>query len=44
MEAMSSNNLFNCYRVGNNNSVVVSHLQFADDTLILGDKSWANVQ
>ena len=25
------------------NQVVVSHLQFADDTLLLGNKSWANV-
>ncbi|MCI77180.1 RNA-directed DNA polymerase (Reverse transcriptase), partial [Trifolium medium] len=24
--------------------MVVSHLQFADDTLILGVKSWANVR
>jgi len=41
MEGMSSNNLFDGYKVGNNNLVVVSHLQFADDTLILGEKSWA---
>jgi hypothetical protein len=30
--------------VGGNDSVVVSHLQFADDTLILGEKSWANIR
>ena len=30
--------------VGTVNNVVVSHLQFADDTLLLGSKSWANVQ
>jgi len=24
--------------------LVVSHLQFADDTLILGEKSWANIR
>jgi len=34
MEAMSLNNLFNGYRVGSSNPVVVSHLRFADDTLI----------
>lgn len=44
MEAMSSNNLFTGYKVGRSNAVVVSHLQFADDTLILGEKSWANVR
>ena len=30
--------------MGTSNSVVVSHLQFADDTLLLGEKSWANVR
>jgi len=44
MKAMSSNHLFNGYSVGSSNPVVVSHLQFADDTLILGEKSWANVR
>jgi len=29
--------------VGSMNSMAVSHLQFADDTLLLGVKSWANV-
>lgn len=38
------NNIFNGYTVGNSNSVVVSHLQFADDTLLLGAKSWANLR
>jgi hypothetical protein len=32
------------YKVGTNNSMVVSHLQFPDDTLLLGVKSWANVR
>jgi len=36
--------LFKGYEVGSTNSVVVSHLQFADDTLLLGVKSWANVR
>lgn len=37
-------NLFTGYRVGPNNSLVVSDLQFADDTLLMGVKSWANVR
>ena len=44
MKAMVENNLFTGYTVGKVNHVVVSHLQFADDTLILGNKSWANVR
>jgi len=44
MKAMVENNLFPCYTVGMINQVVVSHLQFAGDTLILGNKSWANVR
>lgn len=31
------------YRVGGANPVVVLHLQFAADTLLIGNKSWANV-
>ena len=30
--------------MGNNSLTIVSHLQFVDDTLILGDKSWANIR
>lgn len=44
MKSMVENNLFTGYGVGHENSVVVSHLQFADDTLLLGAKSWANVR
>jgi len=44
MESLSRNSLFSGYKVGNNDSTQVSHLQFADDTLILGDKSWANIR
>ena len=36
--------MYKGYRVGASNLVVVSHLQFADDTLLLGEKSWANVR
>ncbi|GAU45198.1 hypothetical protein TSUD_139030 [Trifolium subterraneum] len=36
--------LFKGYQIGNEdiNVITVSHLQFADDTLILGERSWAN--
>jgi len=44
MEALSANNLFTGYRVGSIASVVVSYLQFADDTIILCEKSWANIR
>jgi len=36
--------LFNGYRVGRENALCLSHLQFADDTLIIGEKSWLNVR
>ena len=44
MEALNRNNLFSGFQVGNSALTTVSHLQFADDTLILGDKSWTNVR
>ncbi|MCI35829.1 RNA-directed DNA polymerase (Reverse transcriptase), partial [Trifolium medium] len=44
MKAMVERNLFTGYSVGTQNPVFVSHLQFADDTLLLGVKSWANVR
>ncbi|XP_024640724.1 uncharacterized protein [Medicago truncatula] len=44
MEALVANNLFNGFKVGGSDAVGVSHLQFADDTLILCDKSWANIR
>ena len=44
MKSMVDNNLFTGYTVGTVNNVMVSHLQFADDTLLLGYKSWANVR
>ncbi|GAU46776.1 hypothetical protein TSUD_402880, partial [Trifolium subterraneum] len=43
MEAAVARNLFMGYSVGERDPVSVSHLQFADDTLLLGVKSWANV-
>jgi hypothetical protein len=44
MTTMVERNMFTGYRVGNQDPVMVSHLQFADDTLLLGEKSWANVR
>ncbi|KEH33498.1 hypothetical protein MTR_3g040610 [Medicago truncatula] len=44
MQAVVENNLYTGYGVGLSNSVMVSHLQFTDDMLLLGDKSWANVR
>ncbi|PNX81962.1 cytochrome p450, partial [Trifolium pratense] len=44
MEAMVTHNLFTGYRIGESDPISVSHLQFADDTLLLGEKSWANVR
>ncbi|GAU39488.1 hypothetical protein TSUD_279090 [Trifolium subterraneum] len=43
MQTMVENNVFIGYRIGTQNPLSVSHLQFADDTLLLGVKSWANV-
>jgi hypothetical protein len=31
------------FKVGNDEVFKVSHLQFADDTLIIGRKSWCNI-
>jgi len=36
--------LFRGYYVGHDNALCHSHLQFDDDTLIIGDKSWSNVR
>ena len=44
MESLLVNNLFSGYKVGDGNMAIVSHLQFADDTLNLGEKSWANIR
>jgi len=43
MNSVVDNNLYKVYRVGTSNSVVVFDLQFTYDTLLLGEKSWANV-
>ncbi|GAU51140.1 hypothetical protein TSUD_411890 [Trifolium subterraneum] len=44
MEALVERNLFSGYSMGANAPVSVSHLQFADATLLMGTKSWANVR
>ncbi|XP_024640465.1 uncharacterized protein [Medicago truncatula] len=44
MKSMSANQFFHGYKVGSDATTVVSHLQFADDTLIIAEKSWANVR
>jgi len=43
MTSLVQTQLFTGYSIGAVNPVVVSRLQFADDTLLLGTKSWANV-
>ncbi|GAU42662.1 hypothetical protein TSUD_398680 [Trifolium subterraneum] len=35
--------LFTGYSIGTGSLIDISHLQFADDTLLLGVKSWANI-
>ncbi|GAU24838.1 hypothetical protein TSUD_157510 [Trifolium subterraneum] len=44
MEAMEAHNLFTGYRVGKSALISVSHLQFADDTLLMETKCWVNVR
>jgi len=44
MESLSANHYFTSYKLGVCDLVVVSRLQFANDTLILGDKSWVNIR
>lgn len=36
--------MFTGYSIGANNEVRMTHLQFAEDTLIIGEKSWLNVR
>jgi len=42
MNSLVQTQLFTSNSIGAVNPVVVSHLQFADDTLLLGTKSWEN--
>ncbi|XP_039685099.1 uncharacterized protein [Medicago truncatula] len=44
MQAMEGAHIFNGYGVGQANQVRLTHLQFAYDTLLIGEKSWLNVR
>jgi len=44
MKAMVGAQLFNGFPVGRLGDVSLTHLQFVDDTLIIGEKSWLNVR
>jgi len=44
MTALVEHDLFCGYKVGRHGEVQLSHLQFTDDTLIIGEKSWLNVR
>jgi hypothetical protein len=43
MNKAVANGSFAGYRVGRKESLTVSHQRFADETLIIGRKSWANI-
>jgi len=44
MKSVVERNIFVGYTVGATASMSVTHLQFADDTLLLGTRCWANVR
>ncbi|MCI24151.1 RNA-directed DNA polymerase (Reverse transcriptase), partial [Trifolium medium] len=44
IRAVVQSNIFTGYSIDSVSPNVASHLQFADDTLLLGVKSWANVR
>ena len=44
MNAVVEENLFHGFGIGNGNDVRLTYLQFADDALIIGEKSWLNVR
>jgi len=43
MNAVIDSNLFTGYNIGTQKSIAIFHLQFADDTLLVGAKNWANI-
>jgi len=44
MNAVVGTDMFHDFGVGDGRDVHISHLQFGDDTLIIGEKSWQNVR
>jgi len=44
MNALVDVGLFTGYKVGTSPSVSITHLQFVDDTLLVGTRSWANIR
>jgi len=44
MQSLVEADLFNGYRVRRDNALGLTHLQFADDTLIIGEKTWLNMR
>ena len=44
MNAWVKKNLFDGYYIGMRRHTPITHLQFADDTLLVGEKSWANIR
>ncbi|XP_024636429.1 uncharacterized protein [Medicago truncatula] len=44
MKSLFEKNIYASYKVDATSLVLVTHLQFVDDTLLLGVKSWANVR
>jgi mannosylglycoprotein endo-beta-mannosidase len=44
MRALVQSNIFTGYSVGTISPIVVSHLLFADDTLLMGVNSWVNIR
>lgn len=43
MNSLVENNLFLGYGIGPHRHNHITHLQFADDTLLVNGKSWANI-
>jgi len=44
MNSIVEQGLFAPYQVRAHGAMGISHLQFADDTLLVGDKSWGNIR
>lgn len=44
MKAVVDANMFSGYKIGRTSDICLTHLQFVDDTLIIGEKNWLNVR